>query len=455
MTAEAHAEGGAGVANGGVGAVFKTGTIGIAAAAVSASTSSGSRGLQTYVSYETQLFGMNISASSQRTFGTYDDLASATARLQTYAAGLQNLNGLFAYLPLTALPASNSIAYATGIYSSAQAPVALDRITFSTPMPFDRKASVSTSFIHLLDGVGNLSNILTGSYSRSLPYNASVFATIFRDFGTNKNTGIFAGLSMPLGDSASISTGVSRGQGGTTATVDAIKSLGTEPGSYGWHLSDSEGASTYRAASASYRSNYGTVQAGVSQSGSSSVGSLELSGSITTMNGDVFLSNWIDDGFAVVATGAPGVEVLSENRLAGFTDANGMLLIPTLRSYQTNKITIDPANLPVDAEVKSTREIVAPADHAGVLVKFDVHSETTSALVTFVKLDGSFVPAGAGGRLSGGSEFVVGYDGQAFIRNLASVNDAEIELAGGQCHASFPFAPKRGEQVQISQVQCQ
>jgi outer membrane usher protein len=173
------------------------------------------------------------------------------------------------------------------------------------------------------------------------------------------------------------------------------------------------------------------------------------------MDGGVFFSNWIDDGFAVVTTGAPGVEVLNENRRAGVTDANGMLLIPTLRSYQNNKITIDPVNLPVDVEVKSTHEIVAPADRAGVLVKFDVHNETASALVTFVKLDGSFVPVGAGGRISGGSEFVVGYDGQAFIRNLASVNDAEIEFAGGQCHASFPFAPKPGEQVQISPVQCQ
>ena len=37
-----------------------------------------------------------------------------------------------------------------------------------------------------------------------------------------------------------------------------------------------------------------------------------------------------------------GVEVLSENRRAGVTGSNGMLLIPTLRSYQKNKIAIDP-----------------------------------------------------------------------------------------------------------------
>ena len=452
LTAEVHAEGGAGIGNGGVGAVFKTGTFGVAAAAASASTGGG---LQSYLSYETRLLGLNISASSQRTFGAYDDLASATARLQTITAnGLLNMVGLFAYLPLTALPTSNSLAYATGIYSSARAPVALDRITFSTPMPFDAKASLSSSFIHSLDAVGNVSEIVTSSYSRSMPYNVSVFATIFRDYGTSRNTGIFAGLSMPLGQSTSISTSVSSGQGGTTATVDAARSLGTEPGSYGWRVQDSEGATTYRAASGSYRSNYGTVQAGVSQSGSSTSGSLELRGSITTMDGDVFLSNWIDDSFAVVSTGIAGVEVLDENRSAGVTDSKGMLLIPTLRSYQMNKITIDPTNLPVDAEIATTHEIVAPADRTGTLVKFDVRRDTASALVTFVMTDGGFVPAGAVGRLADGARFVVGYDGQAFVRNLAAVNEAEIQFAGGQCHASFSFAQRPGEQVQIPGVEC-
>lgn len=455
ITAEAHAEGGAGVANIGVGAAFKTGTIGVAAAAVSASKEGASNGLQAYLSYETRLFGVDIAASSQRTFGPYDDLASATARLQTVgASALQNLNGLSAYLPFTALPTSNSFAYGTGIYSSARAPIALDRITFGRQIPFDTNASLSTSFIHLHDAAGNLSDIVTGTYSRSMPNNASIFATVFRDFGTNRSTGVFAGFSIPLGESTSISAGASRGQGGTIATVDAARSLGLEVGSYGWRVRDSQGASSYKDASASYRSGYGTVTAGVSQYGSSTAGSLDLRGSVTTMDGGVFLSNWIDDSFAVVSTGAPGVEVLNENRAVGVTDANGRLLIPTLRSYQKNKITLDPTNLPVDAEIGTTREIVAPADRSGVLVKFDVRREAASALVIFVKPDGSFIPAGAEGRIADGSEFVVGYDGQAFIKQLTDTNLATIEYDGQSCQASFDFVPRPGDQVRISSVVC-
>ena len=128
LTAELHGEAGAGVVNGGAGAVVRTGTVGVAAAALSGSSSGAGRGLQTYASYETQLFGLNVSASSQHSFSSYDDLASATARLQTIVPGAQpNYNGLFGYLPITSLPSSASLAYVTGFYDSARAPIALDR----------------------------------------------------------------------------------------------------------------------------------------------------------------------------------------------------------------------------------------------------------------------------------------------------------------------------------------
>ena len=412
----------------------------------------GNTGFQTYVSYETQVRGLNINASSQRTFGTYDDLASATARLQDAANPLQAISGLSNYVPSDYL---NYLApKAIPIYLNARTPRALDRITVSAPLWFDIKSSVSTSFLHMVDAAGRRSDILTASWSRTLPHNASIFATAFQDFGTNRNTGLFVGLSIPLSEQVSASSGASRGQGGTTYNTEIVKPLGPQPGSYGWRVRDSEGASPYREASASYRSRYGTVQVGASQDRDNSRGLLELRGSIATMGGGVFLSNWIDDGFAVVKTGASGMEVRHDNRAVGMTDARGMLLVPTLRSYQKNKITIDPSNLPVDAEITSTREVVVPADRAGVMVNFSMRSDTTSALVTFTRPGGEVIPAGAVGRIEGGDEFIVGYDGQAFVRNLSASNAATIEFADGTCRANFAFAPRPGEQVQISPVEC-
>jgi outer membrane usher protein len=454
LTVEAHGEAGAGLLNGGLGAVARTGSFGVAAAAVSASASRSGNGLQVYASYETRLFGLTVSASSQRSFGPYEDLASVTARLGQFAipSGQNFYNGVF--LPLNGPVSSGSFAYATGLYSSSRPSVDLHRITLGSQLPFDQKANVSGSFVYLKDALGASSRILTATYSRPLAFNASFFMTGFRDLGSKSNTGIFAGLTLPLGDNMAVSAGVSHGANGTAATIDAAKSIGTEPGSYGWRVRDAEGAWTYREASASYLSNYATVRAGVSQSGTGGAGFLGLRGSIATLDGGVFLSNWIDDGFAVVATGMPGVPVLNENRTVGVTDASGRLLIPNLRSYQKNGIAIDPANLPVDADVREVREIASPADRAGVLVKFDIRKETTSALVTFVSADGKAIPAGSSGTLLGGNPFVVGYDGLAFIKNLSADNSIEILNNGSPCRANFSFTPRPGEQVRISPVVC-
>ena len=451
LTVESHAEGGSGVANGGVGAAVKIGTIGVADIAVAAGTMAGSSGMQAYASYQTLLFGLNINISSQHTFGSYNDLASATARLQGFApTPVPGLFGILTYVPYIGTVAQNM-----PIYNDYLPPHAIDQVSVGAPLPFDDKASWNLSFLHLLDGANNLSNIISASYSRSLPGQASLFATVFNDFGANKSTGIVLGLSIPFGELASVTSSASSGQGGTTATVDAVKSLGPTPGDYGWEVRDAAGATPYHAASFSYRSSYVTTRVGVSQDQSISNGRLELRGSISTMDGGVFFSNWIDDGFAVVDAGAPNVEVSYENRPVGTTNSKGLLLVPTLRSYQTNKITIDPTDLPVDTEVETTHDVVAPADRAGVLVKFKVHSDTTAALVIFVRPDGSYVPAGSAGRLDGGDEFVVGYDGQSFIKNLGSSNPATIEFAGGTCRASFNFAPQPGEQVRIGPVTCQ
>ena len=448
LTLEAHAEGSSGLINGGVGAVFLTGTVGIASAAIATSAQSGTTGLQSYLSYETRIHGVNISLSSQRSFGNYNDLASVTARFQNSVSELVQNSGLGLFNYHVPLP-SNTFSYLAN-----NPPLALDRITIGAPMPFDDKASISASFIHLHDTSGNVSNIVTGSWSRTLPYKASIFATVFYDFSHRKNAGVFAGLSYPFSDSVSLSSSVASGQGGTTANLNAVKPLGPTSGSFGWQIHDSEGATPYRQASVGYRSDYGRIQAGVSQNRSANGGTIEVEGAAVAMGGGVFLSNRIDDAFAVVQAGLPNVQVFHENRPIGATDARGFLLVPTLRSYQSNKITVDPTNLPVDVSVENTREIVAPADRSGVLVNFRVRTDTTSALVAFTRPDGSVIPAGTSGHLEGGDDLIIGYDGQAYISKLAGSNVVRIELPEGSCAARFPFAPRPGEQVLI-RVVCQ
>jgi outer membrane usher protein len=216
-----------------------------------------------------------------------------------------------------------------------------------------------------------------------------------------------------------------------------------------------EGDTPRRELSAAWRASAVRVGGTVRQFDANVYGSAELEGAVAVMDGSVFLANRIDDAFAVVSAGAPDVEVFFENRPMGRTDRSGKLLVPGLRSYQTNKIAIDPRGLPLDAEAKTTQEIVAPSDRSGVRVDFGVVTNLQAAVLILHGGDGSPLKAGAKGWLDGGGEaFVVGYDGQAYVKGLGASNTVVVETGDGECRASFPFAAQPGRQITIGPLTC-
>jgi outer membrane usher protein len=444
FTAEGHAEAGSDIANGGIGGAFGIGSMGVATAAVAASTGGG---LQGAASFETRLLQINLDISSQHTFGNYQDLASATARQQTFTF-------IPVLSPFGTIEATTPAQARQLLYGTMRPPRALDRITVGGPLRFDTSSSWGLSFVHQQDVLNNVSMLASVSYSRTLPYNASLFVTAFKDFGSLGSAGVLVGLSFPLGGSTSVSANMSSDQGRPVWTTQASRTLGNEPGSVGWQVQDSEGQVPFRQASVAYRAPAMSLRLTADQIGPQLGGTFEGSGAAALMAGDVFLADRIPDAFAVVDAGAPDVAVSYENRPAGTTDSRGMLLVPTLRSYEKNHIAIDPSGLPVDDEFETDRKVVTPADRAGAMVSFAVRKNVAAALVTFVKDDHTFVPAGSHGRLQGGDAFVVGYDGQAFVRNLGPTNTVVIDLAEKPCQATFDFAPQAGKQVQIGPVTC-
>lgn len=447
LTGEAHAEGSDHLLNLGIGVVGGIGSLGVLSFAGSASRYGDTAGLQSYAAIDTQLFNLNIHASSQRTFGFYNDLASITA---------SNLPNFSAYPEAVSFTVNS-----WRLLANSRPPKALDSVLAGLPLPFD-KSSISTGFVHLIPVNGTPSNLVTLSYSRSLFNKATAYVTAFTDVSNRKNTGIFLGLSMPLDNSpsslgpTSISGSVSNSNGTKNASVEVTKSLVPEPGNFGYDLRDSEGIIPDRYAAASYRSSIGQVDGYIEQFNHSLNASLQTQGAITAMGGDVFLSNRIDDSFAVVDAGAPGVKVFHENRPAGSTDSQGLALIPTLRSFQANKISIDPLDLPLNAEASSTQDVIAPANRSGVIVPFGVKMNTRAALVILIHKDGQLIRAGASGLLEGGDEeFVVGYDGRAYIKGLGLANSVVVNDGSTECRASFPYVPRQNSQVTIGPILCQ
>ena len=452
VTLMGHAEGGAGLINASAGAAIRTGSFGVATVALAGSRFGGNTGFQSYLSYETKLFGVNVNASSQMTFGTYDDLASVTWRQQQNPAtspyNIQSILDTSSMVQSAVQSVANQ-----ALFTSARSAKMLNRISFSTPLPF-YKATLSTGFTQTYDSSNVHSEIVTATLS--LPIGrASVFATAFTSIGGQKNTGFLAGMSMPLGDNVTTSLSVSGGTSGLSASADAVKPLDQKPGSWGYRVRDSEGEGAQRSAAVSYRSNFMRTEAGVSQDRNGVVGAAEMEGAVVVMSGGVFPANRIDDAFAVIETGVPGIEVFHENRPVATTDSSGRALVPGLRSFQRNKIAIDTDKLPVDADVSTTEMYVAPGDRSGVRLNFAVQANARPAVVVFQGADGRPVPAGASGQVEAGESFTVGYDGRAYIKNLNPQNKITIAMVDRECSASFAYEARPNEQVIVPGVTCQ
>ena len=427
ITLEAHAEAGSGLINGGAGGVLLGGSLGLMTVAGAASVYKDDAGAMIYVAWEGGYGDLTLHVSTRHTLGPYRDLAALTDKGEADEEGFEGF----------------------------EIPEALDELTIGYGFP-DWKASLGAGLIHIDWGDGDRSVIANGGYSQTFDNGWALFANGFYDFGDNRNLGAFVGLSVPLGASISSYAGVIADRHGLSASAEATRTLGSEPGSVGWRIADTEGATRSTTAVVSYRAPDALVTGTLYQQGDGIIGNVSADGAVVVADGGVFFGQHVDDAFAVVDAGVAGVPVTIENRPAGVTNGSGKLLVTGLNAYQKNKLAIDTTSLPVNAGVSDTEAILIPGSRSGSVVKFGIEKSTASAVVVFTRADGSFVPVSAPGTLNGAEEsFMVGYDGEAFVAGLASMNTVNIATATGACMAAFPYVPDGENQVRIGPVVCQ
>lgn len=431
FTLEGHVEGGSGLINGGLGSSFTIADRAFFSLAGSASRTETKSGYQLYGSLNTQIFGLNLHVSSRRSFGDYQDLASVTADEIIDTGGI-------------ASALSN-----TGVAK------AFDQISLGIPLP-KLKGGLNLSFTHLENVVDEASDIASISYSQKVFDTATLSISGYTSVNGTSDTGVYVGLSFPLGKKVYASTSVEANNGNLNYRVSASKSVSSKPNSWGWRLSDTEGQTVQRSAGLTYRGKNTFSQANVHQNAAGFQADAYVSGAVVVADSGVFLATRIDDAFAVVDTGEPGIPVYLANHLQGETNRYGKLLVPGLLSYEENRIKINTEKLPVNASVESTNQKIIPANGAGVNVRFGVETKTKNAVVIFQDTTGKHLKVGSEGTLSGsGSEFIIGYDGRTYMEGLSANNTVTILMDNDKCVASFDFTPVEDQQVEIGPVVCQ
>ncbi|MEO8454786.1 MAG: fimbria/pilus outer membrane usher protein [Sphingomicrobium sp.] len=297
--------------------------------------------------------------------------------------------------------------------------------------------------------------IANASYSVRASSAGTFYVNGYRDFTHRSGYGVSAGFSVLLGGSTSASIGASLDSGRSMGSASIFRSA-VEPNDIGYRLLVQEGSGARRMAELEYLSPWGRVSGGLEQYSGQVIGRLGARGALALFDGKLFASDHVDDSFAIVRTGdVGGVPVRYENRSIGVTDKSGRLLVPSLLSYQNNRIALDTIRLPPDVEVGQTFTVVRPADGSGIRVDFSV-KKVHGALVRLRDMKDRPIPLGSTVQVAAEAARPVGYDGEVYLTELRPINRLEVTQPNGStCIAHLEYMAVNGDIPVIGPVLCQ
>jgi outer membrane usher protein len=121
------------------------------------------------------------------------------------------------------------------------------------------------------------------------------------------------------------------------------------------------------------------------------------------------------------------------------TNGDGNALIPRLRAYDHNMISIDQRDLPLDAEINTLKLDAAPYYRSGIEVKFPIEHSRGATLTIHLE-NGNPLPVGASVQEVDKEEiYVVGYDGEVYIVGLASTTTLRATWNNHSCTFDVNF----------------
>lgn len=298
----------------------------------------------------------------------------------------------------------------------------------------------------------------TVNYSKKLTdQGASIRLSATAVGGASGATSVGASLLIPLGSRLTSSSSVNAKKGATDAYTSVASTPDTEFGT-GWRaLVGSRETRGFAEAGAYRRTQYFDVTGDVAANKNSQTTRVGLQSALVLIDGDVYASRRVQDGFAVVeVTGYPGIGVKYNSVDAGKTNDKGRVFLPRLQPYQVNTVRIDPNELPIGAEIDTIEQTVVPAAKSGVKLSFPARAGR-AALVKIVMADGAQAPAGAEVTIVGDAqEFFVARRGETFITGLQPTNRIRMKYAGGVCEFDLPVPKevKTQDVLRLGPISC-
>ncbi|MDX1803003.1 MAG: fimbria/pilus outer membrane usher protein [Alcanivorax sp.] len=407
--------------NGGLGVVFKPGLLGVSNLAVAQGKDRNNQGTQWVVGHEfhSRYYGFSTQYT-HRTKG-YRDLSNSIDNLPGFQSSLQ-VNG---------------------------------------SVNLDHHGNISSSYLRTRQFNGSDNEFLV------LAYRCNLWRQLSASFSVNQNLNQGDDRTWQATFSYYFDRPGKRGlhasaqlsydeQNRNTSSLFTLSEATEKFWDLGWDLAYSPEADGIRQASATWWTPYARAQAGVFGNRGNSNAFANVNGSLVTNYQDVFAANRINNSYAIVDTGGfAKVPVRRSNRLIGYSNRHGKLLIADLVPYVDNKLSIDVTDLPVDAQLEQKTLNIKPAELTGVTARFPIH-QSFSAVATIKTKTGQPIAAGSQVSQADKGATVAGFDGEVFLQDLDSGhNTLDVQQGNHHCHVDFDFKPQSGTLPRIGPFVCE
>lgn len=275
-----------------------------------------------------------------------------------------------------------------------------------------------------------------------------------QSLGSSRETAVEMFVTLPLGMGAYASGGLAVRDGGPSMTANLQRNLPPGVG-IGYRLAADVGRYDRLEGRLDVQTDFGTYGATLSWTDSGSGIRMVASGSIGIVGGQVFASRTLTQSFAAVRVGNfPNVRVYADNQLVGRTNRHGVVIVPRLRPFERNRLSIEIADLPMDTRLTYHDRSVRPPNRSGVNVDFGA-TRSRSAVVNVRLENGQPLPSGATLSLQGSSEdFLSAPGGDVYLDGLRERNVVVAHFEGSTCQFPLDLRESADPQPQLGRVIC-
>lgn len=241
------------------------------------------------------------------------------------------------------------------------------------------RGAFSIDYAALRKYTGQDRDVVSASYSRNLSKDTALTVTLRTTRETNTEYEFLVSFNYYPGKDTLASARYQRTADGNIETVQYQKNAPTGEGA-GYRASlertDTGAASaTALAPFLQYNARYGVYTADLrlqqadGKTTESSV--VSASGAIVYAGGVFGLTRPVSDSFGIVQVdGLRDVAVKVNNEEVGRTDASGRMIIPGLKSYFDNQVSLDPRNISMEYNLLEVKQDVSPALWSGSCIVF-------------------------------------------------------------------------------------